>query len=184
MRAASTCVIDEAPIDSPSQSSDEAPIDSPSQPSAASTNKPMCGLAPVSKTEPCLPGSTDATGQSRAEKHHATETAVAAVSAAQCSQGAGAGAQPDPVCNQGPGAADTDEADADTASVASSRQAGCDTRDSWRHARLPSHVVLALLKREHLVVSGRMHLLTNVKLVEEKRRENLLTKQRQARMQL
>ena len=144
----------------------------------------MCVSAPVSKAEPCLPGSTDAPGQFRAEKHHATETAAAAVSAAQCSQGAGAGAQPDPVGNQSLGAADTDEADADTASVASSSQAGCDTRDSWQHARLPTHVVLALLKREHLVISGDMHLLTDVKFVEEKQREILLTQQRQARMQL
>ena len=172
MKAASTCIIDEAPDDYPSHLS------------AACTNKPTCVSAPVSKTEPYLLGSTDITGQPHAEKHQAAEavTAAAAVCTAQCSQGAGADARRDPVCKQGPVAADTGECN--DARSASSSEAGSDTDDSWQDARLPDHVVVALLEREHLVISGHLHMLTNVKLGEEKGRKHLLTKQRQARMQM
>ena len=172
MKAASTCIID------------EAPDDAPSHPSAASPDKPTYVSAPVSKTEPCLPGSINAEGQSHAAKHQPAEpvAAAAAVSAAQCSQAAHSDAQPDPECNQGSGAADIGESD--KARATSSSPAGSDTDDSWQDARLPDHVVVALLKREHLLVRCHMHLLTDTKRAEEKRRDIMLTKKQQARMQM
>ena len=170
MKAASTCVTDEVPTDSPSHLS------------AASPTRPPCVSAPVSKTEPYPLGSTDATGQ--AEKHQAAEpvAAAAAVSAAQGSQGTGADAQPDSECRQDSG--DAREGDGNKARAASSSPAGSDTNDSWQDARLPDHVVLALLKREHLLVKCHIHLLTNAKQAEEKRRKVVLMKQLQARVQL
>ena len=170
MKAASTCI------------TDEAPDDAPSHPSAASPSKPTCVSAPVSTTEPCLPGSTDAKGQSHAEKHQLVEAAAAAVSAAQCSQAADSDAQPDPECNQGSGAADIGESD--KARATSSSPAGSDTDDSWQDARLPDRVVVTLLKREHLLVRCHIHLLTDTMRAEEKRRDIMLTKKQQARMQM